>query len=133
MESREEAQEYIDRIAGARGFVPEFHRVMAAHDFPVLTATDDLTRATVLRERTLDARTKELLFVVALVALRGDPTDIEAHIEAAGRLGVSPQEILEALEMLIPLGGVVLFKEGLRVWREATGVDVLTPTRRAAG
>lgn len=121
-------QQYVDRIATARGSVPEFHLVMAKHDFPVLTATDDLTRTAVLSERSLDARTKELLFVVALVALRGDPDDTAMHIRAAQRAGASATDVLEALELLIPLGGVILFKEGLRVWREATGMAGLEPS-----
>ena len=116
-----DAQQYVDRIAEARGSVPEFHLVMAKHDFPVLTATDDLTKTAVLSRRSLDPRTKELLFVVALVALRGDPADTAMHIRAAQRAGASATDVLEALEMLIPLGGVIPFKEGLRVWCEATG------------
>lgn len=131
MDSQEQGQRYVDKIAAARGFVPEFHRVMAGHDFPVLTATDDLTRATVLSERSLDARTKELVFIAALVALRGDAEDTRTHMRIAQSMGVSPQEILETLELLLPLGGVILFKEGLRIWCEATGqtgLDVSVPT-----
>jgi len=127
-----DAQEYIDKIAQGRGFVLDFHKVMAKHDFDVLTATDALTRAAVLSERSLDMRTKELLFIVSLVAVRGDRNDTIAHMRGALRIGVTPQEILEALEILLPLAGVVLFKEGWEIWREVTEADGIEPSVNGA-
>jgi 4-carboxymuconolactone decarboxylase len=53
---------------------------MAKHDYDVLVATDTLTRTAVLSERSLDLRTKELLFIISLVALDGDESDLEQHI-----------------------------------------------------
>jgi 4-carboxymuconolactone decarboxylase len=126
-----DAQEYIDRIAGRRGSVSEFHAVMAKQDFEVLQATDGLTRTAILQERMLNARTKELLFIVSLVALRGAPDDIRMHLRIALGMDIDPLEILEALEMLIPLGGVVLFKEGFELWREVTGAEGVKPSADA--
>lgn len=132
MASRTEAQKYIDKLAAARGFVLDFHKVMAEHDYEVLVATDDLTRATVLKERRLDMRTKELLFIVALVLTRGDRGDLAAHIRSALAMGLTAQDVLEAMEIVIPLAGVVLFKEGFEVWREVTGATGLEPSDGAA-
>ncbi|MCA1671625.1 MAG: carboxymuconolactone decarboxylase family protein [Actinobacteria bacterium] len=126
-----DAQEYIDRIASRRGAVSEFHAVLAKQDFDVLQATDELTRATVLTQRTLDPRSKELLFIVSLVALRGSPEDIRMHLRLALGMGIEPLEILEALEILIPLGGVILFKEALTRWHEVTGADSVRPSEDA--
>lgn len=126
-----DAQEYIDRIAGGRGSVPEFHAVMAKQDFDVLQATDNLTRTAVLQQRTLDPRSKELVFIVCLVALRGSPDDIRMHLRLALGMGIEPLEILEALEILIPLAGVVLFKEGLTLWQEVTGAETVRPSAAA--
>lgn len=126
-----DAQEYIDRIAGRRGSVSEFHSVMAKQDFEVLQATDGLTRTAILQERRLDARTKELLFIVSLVALRGAADDIRMHLRIALGMEIEPLEILEALEMLIPLGGVVLFKEGFELWSEVTGAEGVQPSADA--
>lgn len=123
-----EAQEYIDQIARKRGAVLEFHKVMAKHDYEVLTRTDDLTRAIVLQERSLDRRTKQLVFTVALAALRGDRDDLARHIQLALNMDISAQEILEALELLLPLGGVIAFKEVFGIWCEVTGAKGLEPT-----
>lgn len=131
MASRTEAQKYIDKLAEARGFVLDFHKVMAAHDYDVLVATDDLTRATVLRERRLDMRTKELLFIVSLVLIGGDRNDVATHIRSALAMGLTAQDVLEAMEIVIPLAGVVRFKEGFEVWREVTGATGLEPTGAA--
>jgi 4-carboxymuconolactone decarboxylase len=122
------AQEYIDKLAQRRGFVLDFHKVMARHDFPVLVATDDLTRATMLSERALDLPTKELLVIVALAALRGDREDLATHIRTGIQVGLSPEQVLQALEILLPLAGVVLFKEAFDVWRAATGSTGLEPS-----
>ncbi|MDR7301970.1 carboxymuconolactone decarboxylase family protein [Haloactinomyces albus] len=122
------AQEYIDKIAQGRGFVLDFHKVMAKHDYDVLVATDDLVRGTVLADRELDKNTKELLFILCLVAVRGSRDDLETHIRIALGMGITSQEILEALEILIPLAGVALFKEGFEVWREVTGAEGLEPS-----
>jgi 4-carboxymuconolactone decarboxylase len=123
-----EAQEYIDKMARARGFVLDFHKVMAKHDYDVLRATDNLTRAAILHERLLDMRTKELLFIVSLVLTRGDRNDLATHIRSGLAIGLTPQEMLEAMEIVIPLAGVVLFKEGFEVWREVTEATGLEPT-----
>jgi 4-carboxymuconolactone decarboxylase len=123
-----EAQEYVDRIARQRGGVLEFHRVMAKHDFPVLAATDSLTKATVLEDRQLDRRTKQLIFLVALAALNGDPDDLANHIRLALKMEIPAQEILEALEILLPLGGVITFKKAFTLWCEVTKAEGLDPS-----
>lgn len=126
-----QAQEYIDKIARGRGFVLDFHKVMAKQDFDVLVATDEMVRATVLNQRELDMATKELLFIVTLVAVRGDADDLRTHVRMALDMGCSAQQILEALEILIPLAGVSMFKEGFEIWREVTGATGLEPSEAA--
>lgn len=128
-----DAQAYIDKLAAGRGFVLDFHKVMARHDYDVLVATDNLTRTAVLDERSLDLRTKELLFIVLLVALDGDEGDLEQHLRTGLSIGLTPQEMLEALEILIPLGGVILFKKGFEVWRRVTGAEGIEPTSHVTG
>lgn len=44
-----DAQEYIDQMALARGYVLDYHEVMAAHDFGVLQAASGLVSAAYLR------------------------------------------------------------------------------------
>jgi 4-carboxymuconolactone decarboxylase len=62
------AQEYIDAMARDRGYVLDYHKVMAQHDFDVLQATNGLVEAAYLRPRALDRRTKELLFICVSLA-----------------------------------------------------------------
>lgn len=128
-----DAQEYIDQIARKRGSVLDFHRIMAKHDFPTLQATDELTRATVLADRSLEAPTKELVFIVCLAAVRGDRDDLAHHIRIAQRMGLNAQQVLEALEILLPLAGVVAFKEAFDVWAETTEAEGLEPRVESAG
>lgn len=125
-----DAQAYIDDMARSRGYVLDYHKVMAKHDFPVLQAANELVSAAYLRERTLDRRTKELIFIVSLTVMRASKGHIQSHVRVALDLGVSAQEILEAIEIALPEAGVVAFQTGFEAWREVVGADGLEPTVR---
>jgi 4-carboxymuconolactone decarboxylase len=43
-------------------------------------------------------------------------------------LGVTPQEILEAIEIALPEAGIVAFQAGLEAWRETVGATGIEPT-----
>jgi 4-carboxymuconolactone decarboxylase len=123
-----DAQRYLDDMVARRGYVLDYHKVMAAQDFPVLKAADDLVTAAYLAPRRLSAQTKELLFILSLTVLRSQPSHIASHIRVALRLGVTPEEILEALEIALPEAGVVAFQHGFDVWRDEVGAAGLEPT-----
>jgi len=127
------AQRYLDEMAAKRGYVLEYHKVMAANDFPVLQAADNLVDAAYLAQRRLDRRTKELLFVLSLTVLRADKAHIRSHIRVALDLGVEPQEILEAIEIALPEAGVVAFQHGFDAWREVVNAPALDPSESPAG
>jgi len=126
----DEAQDYIDDMARSRGYVLEYHKVMAKHDFDVLKAANGLVHAAYLAERSLDRRTKELIFIVSLTVMRASKSHIQSHIRVALDLGVSPREILEAIEIALPEAGVVAFQAGFEAWAEVVGADGLEPTVR---
>ena len=128
MSSDDEAQLYIDQMARDRGYVLDYHKVMAAHDFDVLKATNGLVSAAYLQQRTLDRRTKELLFILSLTVLRAPEPQIASHIAVALDLGVSAQEILEAIEIALPEAGVVAFQHGFAVWKSVTHAAGIEPT-----
>ena len=44
----EDAQQYIDDMARKRGYVLDYHKVMAKQDFPVLQAANGLVSAAYL-------------------------------------------------------------------------------------
>ncbi|MEZ0053774.1 4-carboxymuconolactone decarboxylase [Mycobacterium sp. MAA66] len=123
-----EPQAYIDQMARDRGYVLDYHKVMAANDFGVLQAVNELVSAAYLQQRTLDRRTKELLFILSLTVLRAPEPQIASHIKVALDLGVSAGEVLETIEIALPEAGVVAFQHGFDVWRKVTGAVGLEPT-----
>jgi 4-carboxymuconolactone decarboxylase len=121
-------QRYIDEMAQSRGYVLEYHKVMAEHDYEVLQAANELVRSVYLRPRTLDRRTKELLFILSLTVMRASREHIVSHVKVALELGVTPAEILEAIEIALPEAGVVAFQGGLEAWAEALNASRLEPS-----
>lgn len=45
MASQEEKQAYVDDMVRERGYVLDYHKVMAKHDFDALQATNNLVEA----------------------------------------------------------------------------------------
>lgn len=123
-----DAQDYIDEMARKRGYVLDYHKKMAKADFTVLQAANDMVSATYLNERTLDRKTKELIFVVSLTVMRASKGHIQSHIRVALDLGVTPTEILEAIEIALPEAGIVAFQAGFDAWQEIVGAEGLEPT-----
>lgn len=128
MADENEKQQYIDDMARKRGYVLDYHKVMARHDYDVLLAANGLVSAAYLAPRLLDRKTKELIFIVSLTVMRASKGHIQSHIRVALELGLSPQEILEAIEISLPEAGVVAFQGGLEAWREVVGAEGLEPT-----
>ncbi len=131
MATQEEKQAYIDEMVRKRGYVLDYHKVMTQHDFEVLQAANGLVSAAYLEERRLDRKTKELIFITTLTAMRASKGHIQSHIKVALDLWLSKEEILEAIEILLPEAGVVVFQEGFEAWREVTGAEGLEPTVEA--
>lgn len=123
-----EAQAYIDEMARVRGYVLPYHKLMARADFPVLKAANQLVAAAYTNQRRLSRATKELIFITSLTVLRAAPYHIESHIRVALDLGVSPEEILEAIEIALPEAGVVAFQHGFEVWAKVVGAEPLEPS-----
>jgi 4-carboxymuconolactone decarboxylase len=124
----DDGQAYIDDMARKRGYVLDYHKKMAKADFPVLQATNNLVSAAYLDQRTLDHRTKELIFIATLTVMRAGKGHIQSHIRVALDLGVTPEEILEAIEIVLPEAGVVAFQAGFEAWQEVVGAESLEPT-----
>jgi 4-carboxymuconolactone decarboxylase len=123
--SREEAQEYLDDMVRKRGYVLEYHKRLVGADLAFAKAVNGVVSAAYLEERRLDRKTKELLFITSLIALRAPKPHVQGHIRVALELGLSPEEILEA--------GVVAFQEGFEAWAEVVGAEPLEPTVSVAG
>lgn len=124
---QDEAQEYVNEMARKRGYVLDYHKKMAKADFPVLQAANNLVSAAYLGQRTLDAKTKELLFILSLTVMRASKGHIQSHIHVGLKLGLTPQEILEAIEIALPEAGIVAFQAGFEAWAEVVGAEGIEP------
>jgi 4-carboxymuconolactone decarboxylase len=124
----DDAQQYIDDMVTSRGYVLDYHKVMARQDFTFLQAANGIVNAAYLNERLLDRVTKELIFICCLTVIRAPRAQIQAHIRVALKLGVSEQAILEAIEITLPEAGIVAFQDGFEARREVVGAEGLEPT-----
>ncbi|MFK0003031.1 carboxymuconolactone decarboxylase family protein [Paenarthrobacter sp. NPDC090520] len=131
VEIHPEAKAYVDDMVAKRGYVLDYHKVMALHDFEVLKAANGIVSAAYLNQRLLDRKTKELIFIVSLTVMRASKGQIQSHIRVALDLGLSPREILEAIEIAIPEAGVVAFQTGFDAWKEVVGAEGLEPSVQA--
>lgn len=133
MATEDEKQAYIDNMAQSRGYVLDYHKIMARHDFDVLMAANALIGRAYLDQRRLDRRVKELIFIVSLTVMRASKDHIQSHIRVALELGLSPEEILEAIEIALPEAGVVAFQVGLEAWQEVVGATGMEPKIKPNG
>jgi 4-carboxymuconolactone decarboxylase len=123
-----EALEYVNEMARTRGYVLPYHKLMANADLDVLKAANNLVAAAYTDERKLSKAVKELIFITSLTVMRASPGHIASHIRVALDLGVSAEEILEAIEITLPEAGVVTFQHGFSVWAEVVGAQGVEPT-----
>lgn len=127
-EAKSPQQAYIDDMVARRGYVLDYHKYLANADYDTLQAANQLIGQVYLGERTLDRRTKELLFILSLTVMRAEKHHIKSHIVVALSLGVTPREILEAIEIALPEAGVVAFQVGFEAWYETVGAEPLEPS-----
>jgi 4-carboxymuconolactone decarboxylase len=128
-----EAQQYLDDMVRARGYVLDYHKRLVGADYEFARAASEIVDAAYLRERRLDRKVKELIFIVSLTAMRATRAHIQSHIRVALDLGCSPEEILEAIEIALPEAGIVAFQEGFEAWAEVVGAPALEPSVAVAG
>lgn len=115
--STDEGDRLLAEIEAKRGYVLEMHRVLAAADPEFLRRYDEFLEAAYLRERSLDRRTKELVYVAVLAALGSPQSHQLAHMRAALAAGATTGELLEVLEQALPPMGVPRFMEAIEAWR----------------
>ena len=128
MATQQEKQDYINKMVSTRGYAQEYHKILVQNDYDLALKANALVDEVFLKERLIDRKTKELIFIVGLTLLRADRRQIQDHIKVALALGVSKEMILEAIEMSIPGGGYVAFQHGLLAWQEITGAPRVEPT-----
>lgn len=131
MATHQEKIDYLNQQVASRGYAQHYQKVCVEHDFDMLVKANDLTQHLLMKERVLDRKTKELIFIAALTMLRAPEWQIKQHIDVAMTLGASQEAVLEAIELTILGGGFVVFSHGLKAWSEAVGAKGIEPTVEA--
>jgi 4-carboxymuconolactone decarboxylase len=122
--SASEAEVLLREIAEKRGYTLDMHRILAEADPGFLRSYEDLLDAAYIKSRSLDRRTKELIYIGVLTAVSAPRQQVVAHMEAAIAAGADAKEILEVLEQVLPPAGVPRFIEGLEAWAGIFGNGV---------
>ncbi len=125
----DERQAFVDKMYRERGYILDFHKVMAAEDFDFLKAYNEMIEAGYTRQRALDAKTKELVYTVVLVGTKASVDHIKAHIKLALDYGASKQEVLQALEICLPAAGVPAFMIGFEAWKQVVSPGRVEPSQ----
>ncbi len=127
----EQRRAFLDDLVKRRGFVRPSHKLLVEYDIDTMRAMDALANTVYLKQRRLDRKTKELIFITSMVCLRLPKSYVQTHIKVALEHGVSREEILEAIELVIPEAGFPAFTEGLSAWAEAVGAKGIEPSQQA--
>ena len=101
--------------------IDRYRGVLERHDPETCAALDRVPATVYRKERSLDARTKELVMIVMLTALKGSDAAIRHHVRRAVELGVPKEAVLEAIELVITPAGMPCFEHGLMAWADALG------------
>ena len=114
-----EGEKLLEEIKVKRGLVLDFHRLLAEEDPRFLRRYEDMVSAAYADLRTLDKKTKELIFIAALMSLEAEPAHIAAHMRLAIEHGANKKEILEVLECVYPPCGMLRFMNALKAFKQA--------------
>lgn len=119
----------LERVTRLRGFRYGLHDFLAELDLDALKAVNDHVEAHYLNEGLLDRKTKELLIIVACMAEGDLVSHMQIHMHAARQAGASPEEIMEALNLVGDWVGNVSKIRALEAWRATFRPDIPTIDR----
>jgi 4-carboxymuconolactone decarboxylase len=105
-------------IKRKRGFVLDFHRLLAEEDPEFLRCYEAMISASYAKEGALGRKIREFVFIAALTAVQADKNHIKVHITRAVETGATKAEILEILECIYPPCGTLKFMNGLEAFKE---------------
>jgi 4-carboxymuconolactone decarboxylase len=117
--------------SGAEETMMDYQKVLAAHDPAMLRILDRVPEEVYAKERSLDGKTKELITIVAMTTLKAPDYALKDHMRKALSFGASKEEILEAIELIIPVVGMPTFEHGLMAWADVVGAKGLDPEEGA--
>lgn len=123
----ENGHEYVNRMMKERGYILDFHKVLAAEDMDFLKAYNEMVEASYTNPRALDPKTKELIYCVMLTCVKASIDQIKLHVKGALKNGATKTEVLQALELTITAAGVPAFMNGFEAWKQVTGPNKFEP------
>jgi len=119
----------LERVTRLRGFRFGLHDFLAELDVDALKAVNDQVEANYLKESLLDRKTKELLIIATCIAEGDWVSHIQIHMHSANKAGASPEEIMEAVNLIGGWTGSVNRAKGLEAWRATFRPDIPTIDR----
>ncbi len=87
-----------------QGKISRTHTLLAQNDIEFARRYDDLFELLMTRDRELTVKQKELI-VIGMLAAKGQFGGLAIHIQRALGIGISRNQILEALELAMLYGG----------------------------
>ena len=118
-------QQELKRTTDLRGFRFGLHDFVAQLKGPeALKKHNDATEQNYLKKGLLDRKTKELVIIATCVALKDSVAHMRCHMHAAKNAGVTPEEILEVIELIGGWMGNVAKINGLEAWRATFRPDI---------
>ena len=123
-------EQELKRTTALRGFRFGLHDFVAQLKGPeALKKHNDATEANYLKKGLIDRKTKELVIIATCVALKDSAAHLQCHMHAAKNAGVTPEEILEVIELIGGWMGNVAKINGLEAWRATFRPDIPTIDR----
>jgi len=122
-----DAQRYVDEMYRQRGYILDFHKVLAAEDLGFLKSYNRLVEAAYTQAPELDAKAKELVYVATLTAVKGSVDHIKTHVKLALDHGATRGEVLGALKIALLVGGVPAFMLGFEAWKQVVKPGSIEP------
>lgn len=113
---------HLQEIKDKRGYLLDYHKVMAAEDLPFLQALGNVLNVAYSSERSLSKKVKELIFTAVLTAA-GSPNEVKLHMGLAKKEGATKEEVLEMLEIVVLPCGLPKFFIGYHIWTECFDID----------
>jgi 4-carboxymuconolactone decarboxylase len=91
---------------------------MAKYDLDFAKNYNALLDAAYMKERLLDARTKEFIITTAIIVAGSSEEHIVTHMKVLKRLGVTAEEALQFIEIILPPAGVPKFMNAVVCWKK---------------
>ena len=123
-------EQELKRTTALRGFRFGLHDFVAQlKGADELKKHNDHTEANYLKKGLIDRKTKEMVIIATCAALKDSPEHMQCHMHAAKNAGVSPEEILEMIELIGGWMGNVAKINALEAWRLTFRPDIPTIQR----